>query len=122
MILNFLVHPGCDEEVVGIIMNVISAKLRDVDIDVDRHNISDYTIEQGIVLVICRSPLDLYDERLIKLLKDNSSLIIEKICLCTHNITRPLSEIDAYRIYTMDAIDSIIRDVERILDAAEKEN
>ena len=121
MVLNFLVHSACDEEVVGVLLNVISAKLRDIDIDVDRHNIGDYSIEYGIVIVVCRSPSDLYDKNLIKVLMENDHLIVEKIALCTHNITRPLTEMDAYRIYTMDAIDAIIKDVERILDAAEKE-
>jgi len=121
MVINFLIHPDCVMEVAGMIINVIKSKLKYVNIDIETHNVdSNNNIKPGIVIIIAKSFDELYDTVLINELVDNASIIVEKIGLCTGYVEPPLTELDSFKIYTMDGIDYIVKDVIGIINAAEE--
>lgn len=121
MIVNFLVHKNTDSTVAGTIISVIRSKLTSSNIGSERVSENDDSIEPGIVVVIGRSYDDLYDEALKDKLVKHADIIIARFGLCTGPINSILTEMDSFKIYTMNGIDDIVNDIKEIISASEEE-
>lgn len=117
MVINLVVHDNCNDEVVGVILSTFKHRLDD---ECFIGEIQDNT-KPVIAIFIGNTFNEIHKlatcEEILKNLR-----IEHRMGIIIKDISEPLTEMDMFKIFTLDSIDTIISEIKGILNATKKQN
>lgn len=122
MMLNFIVHPACNNEVVGIIINIFKSKIDGLKYRVI--HLKDYKYDDSsskIIIAVANSWEEIVSLVTSQIVISRMQNVKWRLGLVIGCIPRPLTEMDTFRIFTMSAIMEMTDEIKGALLATEKE-